>query len=197
MDTVILARHGESEFSAKSLVNGDARVPVGLTAAGRSQARRLGRDLAARPIDLCVVSDFVRARETADLALAGRDVPRVVMSELNDPRAGSFEGRALEDYRRWAHSHGPSDDPPGGGESRASVAKRLARGYAAIAARPEETILVVGHSLPIAYALNAAAGRNPTAKVDLLGYGEPHPLTRAELTRAVDVLEAWARDPRY
>ena len=197
MEQAILARHGESEFSARRLMNGDPAVEVGLTDAGREQAKRLGRLLAQTPIDLCVVSEFLRTRATADLALAGRHVPRVVMPELNDPRAGSYEGGALDDYREWAHAHGPLEVPPGGGESRADVARRLARAYASVAARDEGTILVVGHSLPIAYALNAARGRNPTAKVDLLDYGEPHSLSREELVRAAKVLERWARDPRY
>ena len=95
MDEVILARHGESELSVVGTVNGDPAVPCALTAAGREQARRLGELLADTELDLCVTSEFERTRETADLALAGRAVPRLVLPELNDVRFGSFEGGSL------------------------------------------------------------------------------------------------------
>src|SRR5919202_2472513 len=116
MDDVILARHGVSEYSLRGIVNGDPAVAVALTETGREQARRLGELLADEPIELCVTSEFVRVRETADLALAGRDVPRLVVPELNDVRYGEFEGRPFEDYLVWARAYPPTDACPGGGE---------------------------------------------------------------------------------
>jgi broad specificity phosphatase PhoE len=197
VEQAILARHGESTYSVRAAVNGDPGVAVSLTPEGERQARRLGELLADEPIDLCVTSEFERVRRTAELALDGRAVPLVVMPELNDPRAGDFEGGELEEYRAWAHAHGPLAEPPGGGESRAAVAARLARGYRALVERPEPQVLVVGHSLPIAYALNAARGREPTARVQLLAYGEPHRLSSAELAEAADRLERWAGNPSF
>lgn len=197
MKTAILARHGESTFSVTSTISGDPKISVPLTDAGRAQARRLGEELADEQIDLCVTSEFERTQQTADIALAGREVPRLVVPELNDPRAGDFEGKSLAEYREWAWANGPRAEPPGGGESRAAVVARVAAGYRKVAERPEHTILVVGHSLPIAYALNAAAGRDPTAKVELIGYAEPHQLLAAELERAADRLERWAKEPRF
>src|SRR5918912_4134349 len=119
VERALLARHAESEFSVRGLTNGDPEVDVALTELGREQARRLGDQLAGTAIDLCATSEFQRAQETADLALEGRDVPRLVVPELNDIRFGEFEGRLLTDYRAWAHSHGPEDFCPGGGQSRA------------------------------------------------------------------------------
>src|SRR5262245_8956836 len=74
VETLLLARHGESEYSARGAVNGDPRIACPLTDTGREQARALGRALAGDRVDLCVVTEFERVRETADLALAGRDV---------------------------------------------------------------------------------------------------------------------------
>src|ERR687888_196937 len=93
MDEVILARHGESELSVVGTVNGDPAVACALTGEGEEQARRLGERLAEVEIDLCVTSEFERAQRTADLALAGRNIPRLVSPGLNDVRFGSFEGR--------------------------------------------------------------------------------------------------------
>ena len=143
MERLILARHAESEFSARGAVNGDPLVEGGgLTARGREQARALGELLEDDEIELAAFSEFARTRETAELALAGRTVPTLVVPELNDIRFGSFEGGLLTEYRSWAHSHGPTVECPGGGESRVGAAARFARGYRILLARPERTILL-------------------------------------------------------
>lgn len=197
MDAVILARHGESELSVVGRTNGEPGTPCALTDAGREQARHLGRLLAGADLGLCVVSEFQRAQETADLALEGRDLPRLVLPELNDIRFGDFEGRALTDYRAWAHAHGPEVAAPGGGDSRAETVRRYIRAYRTILDRPEETILVVAHGLPVRYVLDAVAGRNPAAAVAQVPYAEPFWLTAEELGAAVERLEAWAAQPAW
>ena len=196
MDRVVLARHGESERSVEGLTNGDPRVPCALTATGREEARRLGVELADDPIELCVISEFERVRETADLALAGRDVPRLVLAGLNDIRFGEFEGRPLIKYRAWAHAHGPEDVVPGG-DSRAQTVARYAHAYRTILARPEETVLVVAHGLPVRYVLDALEGRNPAAAVAQVPYAEPFRLSAQELETAVGRLESWVRNPSW
>lgn len=194
VETAILARHGESELSAAGLVSGDPAEPRGLTEIGREQARRLGERLAEEPIDLCMTSEFVRVRQTADLALAGREVPRVVVPELNDVRFGEFEGRPFEVYRAWARERDPTEAPPGG-ESRAEVAARYVRGFRRVLARPEGTILVVAHGLPLRYTLLALEDLDPTPIVEQVPPAEPYRLTRVELERATARLERWSRSP--
>jgi broad specificity phosphatase PhoE len=197
VDRVVLARHGESELSVVGRTNGEPSVAVPLTEVGREQARRLGRDLAGEPIDLCVTSEFLRAQETAELALEGRDVPRLVLADLNDIRFGEFEGRLLTDYRAWAHTHGPTDPAPGGGDSRVQTVARYVHGYRMILARPEATVLAVSHGLPVRYVLDAVAGRNPAAAVAQVPYAEAFRLSAAELEDAVRRLEAWLLTPAW
>ena len=196
MRTLVLARHGESEFSLKQLVNGDPGVSCPLTPAGREQARALGEELADEPIDLCAVTEFQRVRETAEVALAGRDVPVLVVPELNDPRYGEFEGGSLEAYRQWVWDRGPLEAPVGG-EHRAEIAARYAAGFRRLLARPEETILLVAHSLPIRYVLDAGEGLSPRAKVALVEYARPARLAGDQVAAAVDVLETWAGAPSF
>lgn len=196
MDRVVLARHGESERSVEGLTNGDPQVACALTATGREEARRLAIELAEDPIDLCVVSEFERVRETADLALAGRDVPRLVLADLNDIRFGEFEGRPLTEYRAWAHAHGPEDVVPGG-DSRAQTVGRYARAYRTILARPEKTVLMIAHGLPVRYLLDALEGRNPAAAVAQVPYAEPYRLSARELEAAVRRLESWVDSPAW
>ena len=194
MEQALLARHAESEFSVRGLTNGDPEIEVALTEQGREQARRLGEQLAATEIELCVTSEFQRAQETADLALTGRNVPRIVLPELNDIRFGEFEGRLLADYRAWARAHGPEDEVPGG-ESRAESVRRYVTAFQSIADRAESTILVVAHSLPIRYVLNAAAGGLPKPAMQQVPYAEAFPLSAGELSEAIERLETWSLAP--
>jgi broad specificity phosphatase PhoE len=197
VERALFVRHGESAFSVKALVNGDPSVAGPLTDVGRQQARQLGERLEGEPLGLCIVTEFARTVETADEILGGRDVPRIVVPELNDPYYGAFEGGPLSAYRAWAASHGPEDVPPGGGESRLAIAKRYLEGFRIVLARPESTVLVVCHSLPIAFALAGADGRAPRAKMPLITYAEPHVMYRSDLEEAIVHLEAWTRDPVY
>jgi 2,3-bisphosphoglycerate-dependent phosphoglycerate mutase len=193
---LLLARHGESEYSAKQLVNGDPGVSCPLTEAGREQARALGRILALEQVDLCAVTEFERVRETAELALAGRDVPFVVVPELNDPRYGEFEGGSLDVYRKWIVERGPLDAPPGG-EHRAEIVRRYAAGFRVLLDRPEGAVLVVAHSLPIAYLRDAASGTPPRSRMNQVDYATVLRLEREDLERALDVLEGWIASPAF
>jgi probable phosphoglycerate mutase len=197
MRRAILARHGESEFSVGGRTNGDPAVACGLTRLGREQARRLGSALTEEEIDLCVTSRFERAVATADLALDGREVQRLVLRELNDIRVGSFEGGALEDYRAWARTHGPEELAPGGGESRTEAVRRYVDAFRTILARDEHTILVVAHGLPVRYVVDAGAGRPPAPVIEVVPYAQPFVLGARELEAAVDRLETWLTRPAW
>jgi broad specificity phosphatase PhoE len=197
VERAILVRHAESEFGLRNLVNGDPSVDNPLSEAGCEQAAALGVLIRDDPIDLCVVTEFGRTQETADIAFAGRDVPRIVVSELNEIRCGSFEGGSFEDYARWAHSHGPLEVCPGGGESRVEAARRFVAGYRRVLERPEAHILAVGHGLPIRYVLGALVELDPVAKVDPVEHAEPFRVSEAQLERAVDRLDAWTQNPVF
>ena len=193
----MFVRHAESEYSVDLRLNGEVGAGVALTPRGRDEARRLGEELAGEPIDLCATSPFLRTVETADLALAGRSVPRLVVPELGDPHYGSYEGATLEEYRSWADD-APSDArPPGGGESRLDIVARYARAFRALLERPENAILAVTHSLPIAYALSTRNGELPSPRVPLVGHASVHRFPREELERAAEALETWVAAPTW
>jgi broad specificity phosphatase PhoE len=136
-----------------------------------------------------------RSRDTADIALEGRSIPRLELPELNDIRFGRFEGKALREYRAWASAHDPTLPAPGGGESRVDTVRRYVKAFREILARPEEVILVVAHSLPIRHVLNAVADQNPVPLVEQVRYAEAHRLDRKDLESAVERLDRWAADP--
>jgi probable phosphoglycerate mutase len=197
VEEAILVRHGETELSARQAVSGDPQAHNPLTEAGREQARELGRLLADEEIDLCVTSAFPRTIETADIALRGRGIRRLVVPELNDPRAGTFEAGPLGEYRAWARGATSADAPPGGGESRQHLVARYASGYRKVLQRPERVILVVGHSLPTAYALGALEGNGPTPTVPLVDYAVPYRFRADELATVIERLEAWVAAPTW
>ena len=198
MEKLILARHGESTYSALGLVNGDATVDVGLTAAGAEQARELGRALAGEPLGVCVVSALPRTRATAELALAGRTVPIEARAAFDDPGAGRFEGRSLDEYRGWAWSAGSGEDAPGGGESRRSIVARYVKAYRGLLDRAEAVVLAVLHALPIAYVLDALDGSPPAQRITRrIAYAQAVPVVAADLRRALDVIDAWREAPTW
>jgi broad specificity phosphatase PhoE len=194
--TATLARHAESVFSVRARMNGDPAVAGPLTKAGVEQARRLGEALRDEPIDLCVVTEFERTQKTADIALEGRDVPRLIVPELNDINVGKFEGGPLETYLAWARTASPLDVPEGG-ESRAAAAARVARGWRVLLRRDEAHVLAVAHGLPIRYLMLAVAGEGPRPVLEKVDYATPYRLTRREMLEAVDDLERWAVDPAW
>ena len=158
MRLLLLARHGQSLFNVDKVVNGDPVIDRGLSPLGIDEARRLHGQIAGVSIDLCVVSEFPRAQETAQIALEGRtDIPVEVDRDLNDIRIGELEGRTLDEYRAWkkAHDHG---DPFPGGESLDDAAHRYGAAYERLLLRAEDTILCVCHEIPVRYAINAADG---------------------------------------
>jgi ribonuclease H / adenosylcobalamin/alpha-ribazole phosphatase len=197
VNTLIVARHGEALSNVDGTVNG--RPPgVQLSDAGRRQAEELGAQLRPAQIELGVCSRFLRARETLRIALAGRSpLPVVVTLELDEIDFGSFEGGSLETYREWAWTAGPAAACPGGGESRAAAAERIAMGLDALLARPERTILAVGHALPLRYVLDAADGRCPAARLERIAHATPYPLERDEVETAAETLRVWAREPQF
>src|SRR6478672_5786367 len=157
MRLFLLARHGQSLFNVDKVVNGDPALDRGLAEQGIEEAERLADQLAALPLELVAVSPFPRALQTANIALAGRDVPHLVDEDLGDVRIGELEGATLDVYREAAaHSNRKERFP--GGESLDEAALRYAAAVERLLARDETATLVVCHEIPVRYLVNSAAG---------------------------------------
>ncbi len=191
MRLLLLARHGQSLFNVDRIVNGDPAVDRGLSPLGIQDAHKLHGQIAGIAIDLCVVSEFPRAQQTARLALEGRnDIPLEVDPGLNDIRIGELEGQSLDDYRDWKHAHRHSDPFPGG-ESLDDAAHRYAAAYESLLRRDQETILCVCHEFPVRYAINGAAGSDDLDwPVHAIANATPYVFDAAGLERAVRRLAA-------
>ena len=64
-------------------------------------------------------------------------------------------------------------------------------------ARPEPVILVVAHSLPLRYLVDAAQGLVPAARAERMPYAEPFWLDGAEAAAAAELLARWAAAPAW
>jgi probable phosphoglycerate mutase len=191
----ILTRHAHSTLNEEGRVNGDPAVPVPLTAEGKAEAARLGHQLVALRIDLCVHTRFQRTRETAELILQGRSVPFLEEPELDDVRIGELEGEPLENYRAWKRAHTRADPFPGG-ESLDDAARRYARAFRRLLDRTEPVTLVVCHEIPIRYALNAAEGSDDLdAPEHTIPNATPYLLDDTSLARAAEGIERLTTNP--
>ena len=195
MRLFVIARHAESTLNEVSLVNGDPSVRVDLTVRGREEAALLGLQVANIPLDACFHTRFARTRETARIALAGRDVELYEEPLLDDIDVGELEGKPIEVYRTWKRAHTRDDRFPDG-ESMNDAARRYAEGFARLLAAPYEHVLVVSHEIPLRYALNGAAGSDQLdGPVRNLENAKPFLFEEEALRRAVRRIERLAGAP--
>ncbi|MFD6281872.1 histidine phosphatase family protein [Streptomyces sp. NPDC060209] len=151
MGELILIRHGETEWSRSGQHTSYTDLP--LTELGERQARALVPLLAEREIGLTLVSPYLRARRTAELA--GLTAPRET-PDLREWDYGAYEGvttveirRTRPDWNLWTDgvAPGPQEHP---GESPQEVGDRADRVLAevrAAASRLGDTdIALVAHS---------------------------------------------------
>jgi 2,3-bisphosphoglycerate-dependent phosphoglycerate mutase len=126
MGTLVLLRHGESEWNSKGLFTG--WVDVGLAEKGRQEAAAAGRmlvDAGLRP-DVVHTSVLTRAISTANVALEAAGLSWLPVSRswrLNERHYGALQGKDKaqtreefgdEQFMTWRRSY---DVPPPGGES--------------------------------------------------------------------------------
>lgn len=196
MRRLLLVRHGHAESNDQDVVS-STPPGGGLSDVGVAQAMALQDELAGEPIELGVSSRFERTRQTLELALGRRRIERVVQPLLDEIAFGSFDGGPLAAYREWAWTTPPQMPPPGHGESRVAAALRVADALEALLARPEDVVLAVGHALPLRYALDAASGLDPSARITPVPHAAAHPLERDAVELAASRLRAWAASPSF
>jgi len=150
MGTLLIVRHGETEWNAAGRIQG--HTDIGLSDKGAEQARSLGQRLAGLSIDAAYSSDLKRTSETARLALGDRGIDLNETPLLREYHKGAFEGMTLSEIQTQFPSEYPKyveknlDYAPEGGESTRVVSARMAEIINQIKANHlDETVLVVSH----------------------------------------------------
>ena len=134
MTTLLIARHGETEWNREERYQGHADPPLNET--GRAQAEQLAEQLAGEPIEAVYSSDLRRASDTAEIVGAHFGLPVERKPGLREIDVGSWQGltKAQIDGRPWD------------GETYEHHSERVTRALREIAARhPDGRVLVVSH----------------------------------------------------
>jgi broad specificity phosphatase PhoE len=141
---IVLARHGETEWSASGKHTSTTDVP--LTERGRADARGLSERLAGREFALVLASPRIRARETAELAgFESRIEP-----DLAEIDYGDYEGLTTPEIREERPGWLLWSDGSPGGETPAEAGARVDRVIArALAADGDVALFAHGHILRI------------------------------------------------
>ncbi len=159
MATLVLVRHGETDWNRDNRFQGHADPPLNDT--GRAQARALAAELRNEPIAALYTSPLVRAAETAAILGEPLGLEPLTDPSLKEVDVGSWSGLTRTDierrfpdgFARWlAHGHGWDD-----GETYAELGERVVAGLLTIGARHSDaSVLAVTHGGPIRSALAAA-----------------------------------------
>ena len=90
MTTLLLVRHGETDWNADGRLQGHTDRP--LSDFGRRQARQLADELAGEDLEAIYASDLARARETAEIVGEQLGLPVVLEPDLREKDWGTWEG---------------------------------------------------------------------------------------------------------
>jgi broad specificity phosphatase PhoE len=168
-----LVRHGESESNVAGIINDDPARPVSLTERGRRQARAAAGGLRGIPFTSAYASRFPRARQTAEIILAGLGLalPLHIDARLDERRSG-LDGQPVEAFNGLVRPD-PVRIRPEKGESFLEQMQRVRKFLDEVAATcPDAVVLAVSHENPI-LAASALAGRDPEdAARGSIGNGE-------------------------
>ncbi|MGW3429264.1 bifunctional RNase H/acid phosphatase [Streptomyces melanosporofaciens] len=167
--TFVLLRHGETPLTPEKRFSGSGGTDPGLSDVGRHQAERVAAALAARgTIQAIVTSPLRRCRETADAVARRLGLDVRVEEGLRETDFGAWEGltfaevkeRYPDDLEAWLASTKVA--PTGGGESFATVTRRVALSRDKLIARyTGRTVLLVTHVTPIKTLVRLALGAPP------------------------------------
>ncbi|MFO7622891.1 MAG: histidine phosphatase family protein [Anaerolineales bacterium] len=183
--TVILVRHGQTEWNRVERFRGRADVPLNQT--GLDQAAATGRRIAKgwQPA-VFYSSPLSRAICTAEAAARHFDLPVIVDEGLADIDYGLWQGLTPDEARqKWPEDVAAWYDAPQlahipGGESLEQLRKRAMFAVAELVSKhPEETIVLVGHTVI-----------NRIILLGLLGLGNERFWHIRQDTCAINVFEA-------
>ncbi|MDI7274817.1 MAG: histidine phosphatase family protein [Anaerolineae bacterium] len=150
MTTILLTRHGQTEWNREERYRGQADIP--LNATGERQAAALAERLVAFPITALYTSPLQRAARTAQICAARLGLEAQPLQGLLDIDFGQWQGltpeqasaRDPELYQRWLAAPGTVRFP--GGESLEAVQRRAMEALETVIARhPAETVVLVAH----------------------------------------------------
>jgi len=146
--TLLLVRHGETDWNADGRLQGHTDRP--LSDYGRRQARRLAEELEGEEIEAIYASDLARACETAEIVGGRLGLPVELDPDLREKDWGTWEGLTSVERDRVEFV----------GESTEAHQERMLRALERIAERHpgDGRVLVVTHGGSMRRVQTAAMG---------------------------------------
>jgi len=150
-------RHGETDWNAQGLSQGNVDIP--LNATGRAQAVAAAARLRHRGLAAIVTSPLSRAHDTARAVAAEINLPIEIDEGLREVSFGAQEGQPMTEwFAEWVKgTYTPPD-----AESFADLRARAVAAVNRALARPAP-VLVVGHGA-LFRALRAEMGLEPNVR---------------------------------
>jgi broad specificity phosphatase PhoE len=166
MTTILLARHGETDWNLQRRVQGHSDTPLNET--GRAQALALAETLEGAELDAVYSSDLARASDTARMVAERQGLEVTVSPELRERHFGSWEG--LTDDEIFARFPAVKSGSWGDGETKQEMRHRVLEALRRIArSHPGGRVLVVTHGGPVRALLVECGldGRGPIGNCSL------------------------------
>ena len=85
-----IMRHGRTDWNDRHKLQGRTDIP--LNEDGRRMAEKAAKEYRDVPLDVCWCSPLIRAQETAEIVLRGRNVPVFTDERLREMSFGDYEG---------------------------------------------------------------------------------------------------------
>jgi broad specificity phosphatase PhoE len=145
--TILLVRHGETDWNRERRWQGHADRPLNQT--GREQAQALAEQVAHDPPAAIYSSDLLRARETAEIVAARVGVAVVLDARLREVDVGEWSGLTMAEIEH-SYPDGARRRVEGGtgweqGETYEATGARILGALREIASRHDGRVLVVTH----------------------------------------------------
>ena len=166
-----LVRHGETDWNGERRIQG--QIDIDLNARGEAQARAVAEGLAGQHFAAVYSSDLLRAWNTAQISVAGRQIAVLPAPTLRERHFGVLQGvTSLEASERHpdVHRHHQARTPDYDfetGESLVAFAARVMAGLEDMAARHVgQSVLGFTHGGVLDVVYRAATGRALDARRD-------------------------------
>lgn len=143
MKTIYFVRHGLTDSNVAGLTAGGELESV-LTDEGREQAKRAGRDLSSKNIDLIVCSPMKRTIETAELIAGELGVDKKLIKtnpDFVERFMGAYSGKSHLEYRKdmvTGKVHESVETPQ-------ALKARVSRGIEWLKSLPATNLVLVSH----------------------------------------------------
>lgn len=190
-----MVRHGETDWNKARKIQGQVDIP--LNEFGRHLAIETGKGLADIPFDLCISSPLLRAVETAELILGGKDIPVTMDKRIMEMAFGVWEGKCCseEGWNLPQEFHDFFEAPeryraPEGGEDFYMVRERLEDFLKELYQRADlkdKNVLITTHGAALCGILNVMKDK-PVSEYWGRGVHKNCAVTEVEVTDGVPVI---------